>query len=503
MNRRKYNVLYGVATLLFALVMVIIVSLPTNVYAVTTETSSEVESTAEQPTTGGGPTAEPAPPGPTNDEAETETPTTETPATEEPVTEETEEEETEEETTTEEKKPGDGVEEEPAPEGPTKEETTEVGPTTEEPETGGPTAEKPAIDKEPVTDNEQGIIQNKIDRLLDKLGVREGKTVYFTVNQSACSSWRKNGHGCSKCDVDNIAEAAWFKEIFGDVSTELFPPHAGAGLMETNTGRSCFGFACFAQWYTFAESSDEKLDAECVAVIEFNKADIMKNVKPGDVLRVGNSHSMLVYSVEEDGVVVVDSNWNIGGQLNCVVQKHLISYESSYKGDVTCVYRVVKAAAEPVMEWVQADDGSWYYMDYESGVMTKGWMQSDDSGLWYYLDPEEGYMLYDCWLCDPDTGMWYYLDPDGAMCTSWIVVDNIWYFLDMNGAMCTGWNIIDDKWYLFHISGEMLTGWQEVGGKLYYMTENGDCLMNATTPDGYTVDENGARIEEAVLAGAE
>ncbi|MBO5228044.1 MAG: N-acetylmuramoyl-L-alanine amidase family protein, partial [Lachnospiraceae bacterium] len=355
-----------------------------------------------------------------------------------------------------------------------------------------------AINPKPGADGDTAI-QGRIDDMLDKLGVKDGEKVYFTVNQSACAKWRKNGHGCSKCDVENVVEATWFKEIFGDVKTKLFPPHAGAGYMETNTGRSCFGFACFAQWYIYADSNEEKIDAERVAVVKFNKDNMFQNVKPGDVLRIDNSHSMLVYSVEEEGIVVVDSNWNIGGQLNCLVQKHMLKYDSSYKNDVTCVYRAVKSdeplkADEPVMEWVQTEDGIWYYMDYKKGIMAKGWMQAE-SGLWYYLDPDEGYMLSDCWLCDPDSGRWYYLDPNGAMCTSWIIVDDIWYYLDANGAMCTGWNIINDKWYLFHINGSMLTGWQEVGGKLYYMTENGDCLINTTTPDGYRVDENGARID--------
>ncbi len=498
---RKNRIVYNLTTLVLIAGMMLTAFSARYVHAasdVSTDSIQEIESTAADAKPETGPTADPLPPGPTNDDQTTEEAATEESTTEEATTEES----ITAETTTEEKKPGDGVVEENPTAGPTEEETTMVGPTTEKPETSGPTDEKPAVDVTPSTDNEDGNVQNRIDRLLDKLGVQDGKTVYFTVNQSACASWRKNGHGCSKCDVENIVKATWFKDIFGDVSTKLFPPHAGVGYMENNTGRSCFGFACFAQWYTYADVSDEKIDAECVAVVKFNKADMMKNVKPGDVLRIDNSHSMLVYSVEEDGIVVVDSNWNIGGQLNCVVQKHMLMYDSSYKGDVTCVYRAVKSD-EPVMEWVQADDGHWYYMDYEKGIMTKGWMQSPESGLWYYFDPNEGYMLYDCWLCDPDTNMWYYLDPDGAMCTSWIIVDDVWYFLDMNGAMCTGWNIINDKWYLFHINGSMLTGWQESGGKHYFMTDNGDCLMNTTTPDGYRVDENGARIEEFTAAGAE
>ncbi len=360
--------------------------------------------------------------------------------------------------------------------------------------------------KTPVT------VREKIDLLIDKLGADDGRTIYFTVDQRACSSRRKNSHGCSNCDVKNIVQASWFKEIFGDVDATLFPPHNGTANSCTNLGQSCFGFACFAQWYVFADNSTDKIDGGCVATIKFTKSDIMENVKPGDVLRVNNSHSMLVYSVEKDGVVVVDSNWDMGGQLNCIVQKHLILYESSYSGDVTYVNRVTKANLDATLEesdssattsadneseakWVQGDDENWYYIDINTGGKITGWVCSPESELWYYMDLEQGHMLTDRWLCDPESGRWYYLGANGAMCTSWICVEDIWYYLDKSGAMCTGWNIIDDMWYLMESSGAMLTGWQKADGKYYYMTENGDCLMDTTTPDGYNVDENGARID--------
>ncbi|MBO5227678.1 MAG: hypothetical protein J6B39_01620, partial [Lachnospiraceae bacterium] len=145
--------------------------------------------------------------------------------------------------------------------------------------------------------------------------------------------------------------------------------------------------------------------------------------------------------------------------------------------------------------WVEDTDGKWYYMDEETGKMQTGWLKSKKSGLWYYMDTENGDMKYGGWLCDPESGRWYYLDANGAMCTSWILVDNKWYLLDTNGAMCTGWNLVNGEWYLLGSDGAMLTGWQTVGDKEYYLDELGKCLMNTTTPDGSKVDETGAKIE--------
>ncbi len=189
-------------------------------------------------------------------------------------------------------------------------------------------------------------VQKKMDQMLTMLGVQSGKTTYFTVNQKACSTTRQSGHGCSNCSVGNIVQATWFKNIFGTVNTSLFPAHDANASTRSNTGKSCFGFACFAQWYTYADNNSEKITGERVATVTFNKTNIMNNVKPGDVLRV-NGHSVLVYAVESTGIRVIDCNWNMGGQLNCVVQKHLIPYtNSTVAGYTTYVNRVTKPVTD-------------------------------------------------------------------------------------------------------------------------------------------------------------
>jgi len=147
-----------------------------------------------------------------------------------------------------------------------------------------------------------------------------------------------------------------------------------------------------------------------------------------------------------------------------------------------------------VTGWVKDIMNRWIFVNPETGNREKGWLCDTTSKLWYYLNEEDGYMLSDSWFCDPESGRWYYLDANGAMCTGWIKVDGKQYYLDKNGAMCTGWNMLDGIWYLLGGDGAMLTGWQKVGGKYYYMTEDGKCLINTTTPDGYKVDEEGARI---------
>lgn len=54
-------------------------------------------------------------------------------------------------------------------------------------------------------------------------------------------------------------------------------------------------------------------------------------------------------------------------------------------------------------------------------------------------------------------------------------------------------------WYQTDDGGYLKDGWSWVDGKCYYFTSDGYCLINTTTPDGYTVDGSGAWIINGVV----
>ena len=233
-------------------------------------------------------------------------------------------------------------------------------------------------------------VQNKMDDLLNKLGVKDGKTTYFTVNQKACASSRYSSHGCINCNVGTIINTSWFKNKFGTISTSQFPSHDVNASRRDHAGQSCFGFACFAQWYVYANSNTDKVTAERVATVKYNKADLQANVKPGDVLRV-NGHSILVYAVEENGLRVIDSNWNMGGQLNCVVQKHLIPYNNtSCAGYTVYVNRVMKVeGTSSETEVVDVAKGQVGYLD----LSKVGW-SAYNVGTDVEMNASKAYTIY-------------------------------------------------------------------------------------------------------------
>jgi len=91
----------------------------------------------------------------------------------------------------------------------------------------------------------------------------------------------------------------------------------------------------------------------------------------------------------------------------------------------------------------------------------------------------EGLEATDYWL--EIDGTWYYFGHDNIMQTGWVKDDGNWYYMDLKtGALFTGWHEISGKWYYFHEEGDGFKG---------------TLMVNCETPDGYTVDVNGALVE--------
>ncbi len=147
----------------------------------------------------------------------------------------------------------------------------------------------------------------------------------------------------------------------------------------------------------------------------------------------------------------------------------------------------------------------WYFFDAQSTMVT-GWMQDPSTGNWYYMNTQkgelEGQMVLG-WVLDTNTNLWYYMDEN-------------------NGVMTRGWHHDpqDGRWYYMNNSGAMLTGWQHIGGKDYFFNPEvpaptyewnasdmkwdyvktssrpyGSMYENEKTPDGYTVNANGEKLQ--------
>ena len=169
----------------------------------------------------------------------------------------------------------------------------------------------------------------------------------------------------------------------------------------------------------------------------------------------------------------------------------------------TRYYLNTSGAMQTGWQWL---DKHWYYYA-DSGAMKTGWLK--DQGTWYYLENQEGIMLVGFQQVD---GKQYYFSASGAMQTGWKWFDNHYRYFEANGAMKTGWIKDQGIWYylnpedgimlvgLHKINGDhyyldstgaMQTGWKRIDGNWYYFQTDGSLLKNATTPDGYKVNEEG------------
>ena len=189
--------------------------------------------------------------------------------------------------------------------------------------------------------------QQKMDEMLERLGVKEGGTaVFFTKNQKSCNPKWVGSHGqdCNNCSVTNIMndKNGWFQKEFGVVDPDNLPNHTSVKNTRGEKGYSCFGFANFAMWYVFQTSDSPDVRAEQVAPEgKFGKEYVIKyNVQPGDILRLDYSHSVVVYAVKENYIEVIDCNHS-SGKLQCVVKKRKMYYKGDYySNEPVCVDRV-------------------------------------------------------------------------------------------------------------------------------------------------------------------
>ena len=219
----------------------------------------------------------------------------------------------------------------------------------------------------------------------------------------------------------------------------------------------------------------------------------------------------------QTGWAFVDGHWNYFASSGVMKTGWLKDKESWYYLDPETGIMAVgskevdgknyffSSAGTMQVGWQWSND-SWHYYA-TSGAIQTGWLK--DGEAWYYLEGKEGIMLVGLHQVD---GKQYYFSRSGAMQTGWKWSDNHYRYFESNGAMKTGW--IKDKgvWYYlnpedgimlvglhkvngdhyyFDESGAMQTGWKQLDGNWYYFQADGSLLKNATTPDGYKVNEEG------------
>ncbi|MBQ0040792.1 MAG: SH3 domain-containing protein [Clostridiales bacterium] len=162
-------------------------------------------------------------------------------------------------------------------------------------------------------------VNERIRQMIDALA---GK--FFTSDQKEC----RLSDGTT-CDVENVLKKnSVVRELIGnnkggkEVNPNLLPYHYDANGVGQIKGYSCCGFANFAGWYVAADKNTSNVNYRAVKVgCDYNYENMSMYARPGDIVRSA-THSWLVVSVEQDGLMVLDSNWGH----TCMVNYHLMGY---------------------------------------------------------------------------------------------------------------------------------------------------------------------------------
>lgn len=154
---------------------------------------------------------------------------------------------------------------------------------------------------------------------------------------------------------------------------------------------------------------------------------------------------------------------------------HFSSLPEGYSGPTKTINFVRVPDYVEEGSWMQETDGGWKLKDSAQNIVKGRWVAAFNP----YADLNAGQSAFD----------WFLFDGDGVMVTGW--------YRDEKG----------DYYYLNPVSdntkGRMVTGWQRISGVDYYFNEKPDgtrgrLYVNTVTPDGWRVDENGARREKEV-----
>lgn len=162
-----------------------------------------------------------------------------------------------------------------------------------------------------------------------------------------------------------------------------------------------------------------------------------------------------------------------------------------------------------MMYGFQPINGSTYFLDPDTGIMTKGWKAYPDSSSIYYFD-EDGIMQTGWWHYTGKTTLYYFYD-DGQLATGFTKLANGYYYFypdgmwdGTRGQLMIGWQKVDGEWRYFYENGEyegekgmMHTYWLTRDGKKYFcdpttgIRQTGLLNYPQGSTDYYYFDENG------------
>ncbi|WP_297418467.1 N-acetylmuramoyl-L-alanine amidase [Clostridium sp.] len=145
--------------------------------------------------------------------------------------------------------------------------------------------------------------------------------------------------------------------------------------------------------------------------------------------------------------------------------------------------------------FADSDDAAVYNAEVIARAIVNGLVGVDGS---YDREWKLGWNRNDVgwWYCTDTTNKYYYTSRNG-----WKEIDGEWYIFDIRGyALQDAWYQDENykDWYYLDDECKMVRGskdkplWRWIDGGCYAFAEDGKMYCDCVTPDGFTVDEDGA-----------
>ena len=293
---------------------------------------------------------------------------------------------------------------------------------------------------------------------------------------------------------------------------------AGVSHVYGTNGCTCNHFACTghtsaAQCMGFANKLGYDVFGDTTWTQYLNSGTAYLEIRVGDIVRIGGSHTVFVIAKNGTMVTVGEANYNPGCQINWgrtfdLTQVVITNYERANNyvevlGDAPANATVItpptptapttEAPTEATTEattteattqattqvtgstFQKAKDGV-HNCYYENGkLVKKQWFSVD--GKDYYAN-EDGLILVSQWLYKGNTLV--YVKADGSVARKELVnINGNTYFFKANGKRSAGWKKYDGKYYYCTKKGIVLKKqWIIKGRKRYYVQKDGSRAQN-------------------------
>lgn len=264
-------------------------------------------------------------------------------------------------------------------------------------------------------------------------------------------------------------------------------------------GCTCNHFACkghlsAAQCMGFANKLGYDVFGDTTWTLHTNSGKAYQEIKVGDIVRIGGSHSVFIIAKNGNVVTVGEANYKPNCEISWgrtidLTKEIITNYERADN------YAAVLGTAEQVTTEQTTTEQSTIEKSTETTSFTGFRKAKDGIHQYYYIN---GKMVKKKWFTV--NGKDYYANEKGLILLSqWLYKGNTLVYVKSDGAVAKNELVkIGKNTYFFKSNGKRSSGWKKYKGKYYYCNKKGIVQKKKWIKKGknrYYVDKKGIRVQ--------